>query len=315
MRRPRMGNSLLDEQVWKTRLGAWCARRDAVLFSPAPFWSLRAPARVVVAHHDCIYRHFPRYLGKWFVRRWLAMRAERFLTRCTLVITESLHARSEIVAFSGINPTRVAMIPAWLPPEYTREAARRAAARVRLKYGIPERFWLYVGGYDYRKNVGFLVEAYARANEARKCPPLVLAGRIPGVGRAPVCDVAGVLARTRVPADLVLRPGFVAEEDMPGLYGAAELTVYPSLHEGFGLPPLESMGCGCPAIVADNSSLPEVVEDPGYRFDTSSPAGLMALLTRAAENRLPLNPSFRPERFSELAAMAKYLNVLRPVVA
>jgi glycosyltransferase involved in cell wall biosynthesis len=313
---PRVGHRLLDDYLWKNRLGSWCARRrtETVLLSPEPFWSLQAPDRCVVVHHDCIYRHFPRYQGRLVVRRWLTRKTERFLARCSQVITESRHAAEELVRLAGAPADRVLVIPAWLPPAYDRAAARGDAARVRARYALPERYWLYVGGYDYRKNVETLVAAYASVKNRMSCPALVLAGRLP-VGRSgSVCDVDGALRRAGPAASAISRPGFVASADMPGLYAGAELMVYPSLYEGFGLPPLEAMGSGCPAIVADNSSLPEVVADSNYRFDACDTAALASLLERAAAQPLPFNPSFLPALFSERTAMDRYVAALTPLL-
>ena len=314
---PRVQHPLLDEYLWKNRIGLWCRRHrpDAVLLSPAPFWSVRAPRQTVVVHHDCINRHFVRYQGKWLVRRWLAQRTEKFLSRCSLVITESHHAGEELIRLVGVSRDRVKVIPAWLPPQYAASAAHPEAARVRSRYGLPDRYWLYVGGYDYRKNIELLIAAYATARTRAPCPTLVLAGKVPGTKGGPVCDVWGALTRNGLETAAVRLPGFVAAADMPGLYAGAELLVYPSLYEGFGLPPLEAMGCGCPALVADNSSLPEVVADPEYRFDTRDASTLVALLEKAALRPLPLNPSFSAATFGERAAMDRYVAAIKPLMA
>jgi glycosyltransferase involved in cell wall biosynthesis len=96
---------------------------------------------------------------------------------------------------------------------------------------------------------------------------------------------------------------------MPRLYAGAELLVYPSLYEGFGLPPLETMGCGCPAIVADRTSLPEVVTAAGHRFDPHNGDELQALLQRAISRPFPLNPGFQRGQYSENAARDAYLSI------
>jgi len=108
-------------------------------------------------------------------------------------------------------------------------------------------------------------------------------------------------------------PGFIEDKDLPAIYAGAELFIYPSLYEGFGLPPMEAMGCGCPAIVADNSSLPEVVTDADYRFNTENPDALTTLLARAANTPMALNPGFSPEQFNADAAARDYVNLFRSV--
>jgi glycosyltransferase involved in cell wall biosynthesis len=305
---PRLGHPLLDAVLWQLRVSVYAARQaaDAVFFSPGPFWAPWAPRHCGVAYHDCIYRHFPGYLGRWGIRRWLALKAEGFLNRCDGVVTESLFSREEIRRFARVPQERIAVIPAWLPDDYTPPAASFRANAVRARYELPARYWLYVGGYDYRKNIGLLLAAYARAAGRGACPPLVLAGRIPASREAATCDVLGELRRCALRADQVRRPGFIAAGDMPGLYAGAELTIYPSLYEGFGLPPLEALGCGCPALVADNSSLSKIVTDADYRFATADPEPLAARLSQAANRPLPLNPGFRREAFTEQVARERY---------
>jgi glycosyltransferase involved in cell wall biosynthesis len=280
---------------------------NSVFFSPGPFWCARCPPRTAVTFHDCIYHHFPRYRGKRLLRRWLLGRRERFLARCAAVFTESEHAAGEIAGLRGCDAGHIHAIPAWLPPGYTAADAARNAPDVRKRYGLPERYWLYVGGYDYRKHIDQLLEAYAAM--AAQAPPLVLAGSVPTDLAKPVCDVHGTIARLELSASVVL-PGFVEDVDMPGLYAGAELFVYPSRYEGFGLPPLEAMGCGCPAICADNTSLREVVTDREYRFETDTAGELQSLLERAARERLALNPSFDPLHFDEATAIRRYAAVL-----
>lgn len=311
---PRVGHPLLDAALWQLRISLY-ARRAApgtALFSPGPFWSPWAPPHLFVAYHDCIYRHFPRYLGRRAIRRWLAFRAERFLGRCDSVVTESRFSRTEISRFIGIPEERIAVIAAWLPDGFGASADAASLDAVRARYGLPGRYWLYVGGYDYRKNVGFLLDAYARAARQTPCPPLVLAGRIPAQPGAAHGDIHGALRAGGLTGTQVVRPGYIDAADLATLYAGAELTVYPSLYEGYGLPPLEAMGCGCPALVADNSSLPEVVTDPDYRFPTQTPDVLAAKLADAALRRLPLNPGFRRDAFTEQVAREAYRAWLIP---
>lgn len=309
----RTGHPLLDGMLWQNRVGLACRRRypRALFLSPVPFWSAVKPARSTAVYHDCIPRRFPRYLGRRMLRRWLLQRTEQFARDCACIVTESEFSRGDIHRMLGIDAERIRVIPAWLPPGYSAPAARSRAPAVRARYGLPGSFWLYVGGYDYRKNVELLLTAYARASDLAPCPPLVLAGKIPTPAcRGPYCDVHGTLRRFPSIMPRIIMPGFVDAADMPGLYGAASLFVYPSRCEGYGLPPLEAMGCGCPAFAADNSSLREVVTDSAYRFDTDDAADLAGRLRAAAEQSPRMNPSFRLEAFAEREAMERYALLL-----
>ena len=150
LRSVRTGHPLLDEILWKNRLGYWSRASGHILFSPGPFWSPAAPEKCVVAFHDCIYRHFPHYQGTRAIRKWYLSRTEAFLGRCAAVITQSESSRREIVDLLRVEASRIDVIPAWLPPEYSPAPARAGAPAVRRRYALPPRFWLYVGGFDYR---------------------------------------------------------------------------------------------------------------------------------------------------------------------
>jgi len=288
------GNQLVDEAAWQIALGVTARLKwpDSILFSPVPFWSPIAPRRCIVAHHDFANRHFPSYLGRSGLRRMLVGTRERFLRHATYVVSPSEFVRREIMQRTGIRPERVRCIPEWLPPEYEPGLAARNAPMVRARHSLPSRFWLYAGGYDIRKNIPAMLEAYSAAMRRTACPPMVLAGRIPAPIPGLVPDIAGIVSRLGIGSSIVM-PGFIPPDDMPGLYAAADLLIYPSLDEGFGLPPLEAMGCGCPAAVSDVASLPEVVKDADYRFDPLRPDAITAILLKAASARLPLNPGFQ----------------------
>lgn len=308
------GHDLLTEFAWDQKVAAVARRRpEAVYFSPSPSWLLRSPSRVVCTVHDCISHAFPAYMGRLMVRRWLLTRREAAMRRpeCT-VVTESEHARRDMVSRLGYDGDRVSVILAWLTDGFSVPRAQAQVDAVRERYDLPARYWLYVGGYDIRKNVDMLIRAYAAVRRRNSStPPLVLAGRIPTDTSKPVCRVRQTVA-LELPEerDAIYCPGFIDDADIPGLYAGAELFVFPSLYEGFGLPPMEAMGCGCPAIAADNTSLREVVTDADYRFAAATPEPLARLLERAVSDPLPLNPGFQRNRFSAASATEAYVRLL-----
>lgn len=282
------------------------------LLHPSPTPVASRPNQTCVVVHDCIPVHYPIYLGKKIIRRLLSRRCDAVARRCRLTLTVSDFSRQDIIRHLGVSPDHIRVVHHWLPPEYNPNTARQQAQRVRKAYKLPPRFWLYVGGYDIRKNIEFLLRAYALAKQRSPCPPLVLAGRIPPFGNETCCHTNESLRALPLREGReIVRPGFIAANDMPGLYAAAELLIYPSLYEGFGLPVLEAMGCGCPAISANNTSLPEVIKDNDYRFETQAPESLIPLLARAASTPLPLNPLFSIHAFSEKTAVTHILSLLQ----
>ncbi len=151
------------------------------------------------------------------------------------------------------------MLYPWVSNDIIAPVAPELVAQFRERYALPDRFWLYLGGYDIRKNVEFLLEAYAEATRVKALPPLLLAGNIPTQRAPAACDVIGTLKRLQLNETQIHRPGLIAADDLPVLYQAASLLIYPSLMEGFGLPPAEAMAAGTPVLASNASSLPEVV--------------------------------------------------------
>ncbi len=221
-----------------------CRRLQAdVAFVPywgSPWWS---PCPVVVTVHDLIPLLLPQYRGGLLQRAytWLVSRTAR---RAAAVLTDSEASRRDIVAHLGIPPDRVHAIHLAADPRYRPVTDPAELARVRAKYNLPdEPFLLYLGGFDVRKNVVRMIEAYARAvSRQPSAVGLVIAGRLPERDTPFAPDPRPVVARLGL-ADRVHFTGPVDEVDKPALYTLALATVFVSEYEGFGLPVLEAMGC------------------------------------------------------------------------
>ncbi|MBN1135196.1 MAG: glycosyltransferase family 4 protein, partial [Anaerolineae bacterium] len=137
----------------------------------------------------------------------------------------------------------------------------------RADRGLPDRFILFVGTLEPRKNIARLIQAYAQLPGAR--PPLFFVG-----GKGWFYDeVFALVERLNLGAE-VRFVGYVPIDELPWWYNAAQMLVYPSLYEGFGLPPLEAMACGTPVVVSTASSLPEVVGQAGLLVDPTDTQGL-----------------------------------------
>ena len=139
--------------------------------------------------------------------------------------------------------------------------ARENDEAVRDKYDLPERFVLYLGGFDWRKQVNELLLAYTFVGEADgDAFPLVIAGREPVYDNRLFPDLRAYARRLNID-DYVRWIGFVDEEDKPALYRLADVFVFPSLYEGFGLMALEAMASGTPVVTSDAIVFEEVLED------------------------------------------------------
>ena len=211
----------------------------------------------IVTIHDIIPLVLPEYRGPLAVRLYtrLAAMAAR---RARAIIADSDASRRDIVARLKISQERVSVIYLAADAGFRPVTDQEEIGRVRTKYQLPERFVLYLGGFDVRKNVRVLVEAFGSlVPESEAGWKLVIAGKLPEVNTTFFPD-------PRVGAGSNVQfIGHVAEEDKPALYSSARVLAYPSRFEGFGLPPLEAMACGTPVICANTTSLPEVVADGG----------------------------------------------------
>jgi glycosyltransferase involved in cell wall biosynthesis len=312
----RLGRHLAKLWFEQVSFPAACRRWGADLIH-VPYWGapLWGSAPRVVTVHDIIPVLLPAYsggaLGRGYNRlvTWSARRAAG-------VLTDSQASRQDIIRHLGIAPERVVAIHLAAAERFRPLQDGGAAARVRARYGLPERYLLYLGGFDVRKNVPGVLRAFARLDAPGV--HLVIAGRLPGE------DSPFFPHPERVAGELGIRErvrftGWVDGKDKPALYSGAIALVFPSYYEGFGLPPLEAMACGTPAIVSDRGSLPEVVGDGGLCVspdDTEALAQAMRALIvdrgwREAKSRAALAQAGRfswPRAARE--TMAAYRRVL-----
>lgn len=271
----------------------------------APWWS-RAP--VVLTVHDLTVRLFPD-THPWRRRAMHALLPTR-CRRAARVIADSAATRDDLVRLCGVAPAQVDVVP--LAADHV-GAPPDAAARdtVRRRLGLPERFVLFLGALEARKNLPVLLSAVARLREDGAAPALVLAGAGPPVYVAGLRE-AGLRLGLREGADLFF-PGPVDDADLPALYAACDAFVYPSLYEGFGLPPLEAMACGAPVVAARGSSLGEVFAGAALLADPHDPVAL-----REALGRLLAEPGLRADlaaRGRARAAARSWDDVARDTLA
>jgi len=225
-----------------------------------PYWGspLWRPCPVVVTVHDLIPLLLPLYRGGPLQRAYTSL-VSRTARRADAVLTDSAASKRDIVAHLGIGPERVHAIHLAADPRYRPVTDPAELARVRAKYGLPaEPFLLYLGGFDARKNVVRMIEAYGRVIRGQgsgvrdqgtpdsclltpvSCLRLVIAGQLPTTDTPFAPDPRPVVARLGL-ADRVHFTGWVDEADKPALYALALGSVFVSEYEGFGLPVVEGM--------------------------------------------------------------------------
>jgi glycosyltransferase involved in cell wall biosynthesis len=166
---------------------------------------------------------------------------------------------------------KVTAIPLAAGPGFRPEANSLVETATRQKYGLPDSYILYLGGYEIHKNVETLLEAYTYVSEALgEDYPLVLAGQKPEKASSRFPDYDSLIERLEL-TDKVVWAGYIEETDKPAVYRGASTFVFLSRYEGFGLPPLEAMACGVPVVTSSASSLPEVIGDAGFGLDPDDP--------------------------------------------
>jgi glycosyltransferase involved in cell wall biosynthesis len=243
--------------------------RADVFHAPAtvgPYWQ---PCPAVFTLHDLAVIRYPGAfdpLWRWWAREALHV----VVPRAAAVIAVSESSRRDAIEQLGLQPERVHVVYHGCDPLFRPIADAPLRDAVIDRLGLREPFILSVGTLEPRKNVTRLLQAFRRLKDEYSVRhQLVVVGGKGWLYRTIFDEVQrlGLVGQ-------VMFTGYVAREDLPALYGAAELLVYPSLYEGFGLPPLEAMACGCPVVTSDRSSLPEVVGEAAICVDPTDVGGM-----------------------------------------
>ena len=250
-------------KLWFEQVGfSHACRRSGCVVAHVPYFAppLACPVPLVVTIHDLIPMLLPEYRGGLHVRAYMALAAAA-ARRATLVVADSAAAAQDVERHLGIPPERVRVVHLAAGTTY-RPMPIDLVVALRQRLGLPERYLLYLGGFDRRKRVPELLRAFHWVLPRLGDTGLVVAGRLPDRDSAFAPDPRRV-AHELAMGDRVRFLGHVDEADKPALYAGAEALVFPSVYEGFGLPPLEALSCGTPVIATQSSSLPEVVGDAG----------------------------------------------------
>jgi len=267
---PQRGERYLEQFVlpwYLNRLNLDCVH--FVNYAP----SLAYRGASVLTVYDLTNRLYPSRVG-WQARAYHRFFADYGAKRVDRVIAVSKSTKADIVELLKIDPSRVRIIYGGVDPVFSTSVSPFRVKSVLEKYGIKGSFVLGVNTLEPIKNTRRLVEAfYALCQGERRRLQLVLVGQA-GWGVSIRSDAVGagsVTGRLKI-------VGYVPDTDLAALYRAATVFVYPSLYEGFGLPPLEAMASGVPVIVSNRASLPEVVGDAGLLVDPESTEDLTSAM-------------------------------------
>ena len=286
------------------------ARADVAHFTNGMV-PVASPVPTVVTIHDMSLRMYPRYhpLRRVLLNTPLVDLAAR---RADAIVTVSETAKQDIVRLYRLDPARVHVVHEAAAPSFHRVTDIAELDRVRRKYRLADRIILYVGTIEPRKNLPKLIEAFAARKRAGDLAHhLVCVGPYGWLSRG----LEDLIHRTKVSHAIHLT-GYVPFEDLAALYTLAELFVYPSMYEGFGLPVIEAMACGVPVITGRAAALAEVGGDAVEqveRMDAEALGETMARLAKNPARRRELSESGlkRAETFSWQRAARQSLEVYR----
>jgi len=257
--------------LWEQIVQPWAAWRERLdlLHVPVYVGPILSSCPVVATIHDLSFYLYPE-LFRPLNRIYLQSLTRRTAERAQGLIAVSANTRDDIVRVLGVSEKKVSVIPNGVSSDLHPIDDPERIGALRRRYGLPDHMILFLGTLEPRKNIRTLLEAYALLRQRNNLTHhLVIAG---GKGWH-YGEIYAAVERLGL-EDRVMFPGYIPWRELALWYNAADLFVYPSLYEGFGLPPLEAMACGTPVVVANTSSLPEVVGDAGVLVDPNDEQAL-----------------------------------------
>ena len=247
--------------------------RGTLLWSPCNTGPL-AVRRQVVTIHDATYADTPECFSKPFAA-WYGYLLPRLARRVRRVMTVSEFSRGRLADLTGLDPAAIDVIPNGVDPRFAPPSAAAVAA-VRRQYDLPGPYVLSLGSIEPRKNLATLLRAWPSV--AARRPELTLA--VAGGGNA-IYGSVGIDPATLPRVKLL---GYVDDAALPALYGSCEAFVFPSVYEGFGLPPLEAMACGAAVVCSDATALPDVVGDAAVLVNPKDAGGMADAIVRVTDD-------------------------------
>lgn len=254
----------------------WSHPQNVYFFpsSVLPLWY--QPENSVITIHDIAFLFF-RDCFSPMLWRWLTVATEQGIRKARKIIAVSEATRQDILAYYEVAPEKVVTIHHGVHERFT-PADRNAIEAVKKKYQIDGAYILCVGTLQRRKNVPRLLHAFYLLKQKHTLPhKLVLVGQ--KYSNLPEDEIFSTIERLFLQEEIVWT-GYVAEQDIPALLSGAEVFVFPSLYEGFGMPVIEAMACGVPVACSNTSSLPEVAGESGLMFDPYSVENITETLRR-----------------------------------
>ena len=279
-----------------------------VLHSPDFIPPFRRNCRSVITIHDLNFLLYPHFLTRQSASYYGQI--DQAVRECDHIIAVSESTKQDIVRLTGAPESKITVVYEAANPIYRPVRDEAFLQEVKARLGVQRDYVLFVSTIEPRKNVPTLLLAFRQLLENYHADvSLLLAGEKGWLSEEVFSLVEKLDLRERVQF-----LGRVSPNDLLGLYNAAKLLIHPALYEGFGLPPLEAMACGTPVIVANTSSLPEVVGDAALLVDPTDPDGMAVALWRvlsddATRRQMSEKGLRRARRFSWKKAALETLDI------
>lgn len=262
-----------------------------------PFFT---PCRAVVTIHDVIHLLFPQYLPSSSAKHYAKYMIRRAVEKARIVMTVSNASKRDLLGFFDVDEAKIRVIPNGIDPKMTEELEPGAVERIRQRFQLKGRNALFVGNVKPHKNLERLIAAFAKLRDDASFSDVTLIVVGDEISKYP--SLRRAVQRHKVRGNVRFF-GFVPELTLVALYRAADIFVFPSLYEGFGLPPLEAMANGTPVITSKISSLPEVVGDAAltvdpYNIDEIAGAMKVLLTDETVREQMKEKGRLRAARFS-----------------
>ncbi|QQS20179.1 glycosyltransferase family 4 protein [Candidatus Saccharibacteria bacterium] len=266
--------------------------------------------------YDLSFEKYPEF-AEPRNQAFLSDQVKKSAKRASHIATISKNSKKEISMFYNTPLDHIGVYYPAVNTEVFHKRTNKEIKKVKNKYGILGQYILFVGNIEPRKNLKNLLLAYEKLDvSTRKNHPLLLVGAKGWQDG----EIVEIIARLKSAGNTILRPsGYVNDADLPAIYSGASLFVYPSIYEGFGIPPIEAMACGVPVISSDNSSLPEAVGDAAKMVSAESVSELAdainVVLSSSSLQKDMISEGFKQvRRFSWPREAKKMIETLQNIV-
>ncbi len=285
----------IDFPVLSARTLFWLQRiikRESVelFYSPFQATTISPPCPMVITVHDMMdlfypdaFTHHPFYVN-YALRTYFRFVIPKSIRNAAMITSVSESTKRDILEYFHVPEDRVEVIHNGVEDKFLPIRDEQILTMVKEKYNLPDRFVLYLGSTKPYKNLDGTLEAFSKLKEQYINPDNHIYLVIGGLKHFSSFDLERKARELGIEDDF-FNIGYISEDDLPSVYSLAEVFLFPSIWEGFGLPALEAMACGTPVVTSNTSSLPEVVGEAGIMVDPKNTTSIAEALYRILNDK------------------------------